>query len=126
MADKYTLPPYVLSRVRYYDGEFLKDEDFIDEQKYHMDRGRRHERLVHAPGVAEGLELSVVQDQGVYKLRVSAGTALDGLGRQILLGADLLIAPRPEWIGTLWLAIRFNEKEDRPAEANPTTGGVGG
>ena len=29
------------SRVRYFDGQFLGSQDFIDEQRYHIDRLRR-------------------------------------------------------------------------------------
>lgn len=127
MTEKYDLPPYVLSRVRYYDGEFLKDEDFIDDQKFHMDRHRRHERLMHVAGIAEGLDISVVPDATGTRLKVSAGTALDSLGRQILLSTDRLIDIKPEWTatsGSVWtMTIRFNEKEDHPSDANSTVQG---
>jgi endosialidase-like protein len=120
MADKYDLPNYVLSRVRYYDGQFLKDEDFIDEQKYHVDRRRRQQRLLHVAGVAEGLLVSAA---GPATVKVTAGTAVDSLGRQILLDADRALAIDPTWSGTLALTVRFREKEDRPADSNSSVPG---
>jgi hypothetical protein len=38
MATDYTLPPVAEKRTRFFDGQFLVDQDFVDEQKYHLDR----------------------------------------------------------------------------------------
>ena len=62
-------------RLRYFNGQFLQQEDFADEQTYHLDRQRRHNRDLHTPGIAEGLEGRVeIRDgrihvhQGIGKL----------------------------------------------------------
>ena len=55
MAADYTLPPVAEKRTRFFDGQFLTDQDFVDEQKYHLDRQRRHQRLLHVSGICEGL-----------------------------------------------------------------------
>jgi hypothetical protein len=122
-TDKYKQPPYVLSRVRYYDGEFLKDDDFIDEQKYHIDRRQRHERLLHTVGIAEGLEINAEQNAGKYRLWVAPGTAVDALGRQILLESTQFIPVDPSWVGTLTVAVRFQESEKDLREAGGSSGG---
>jgi hypothetical protein len=57
MAD-YTQPDYVTKRLRYYYGQFLEDQDFVDEQLYHLDRERRLARSFHSPGVVEGLQIT--------------------------------------------------------------------
>lgn len=114
MAD-YTLPQYVTSRVRYYDGEYLKDDEFIDEQKYHIDRRQRHDRLLHVAGVCEGLLPSKVDAKS---LKVSAGTAIDDLGQTILVNADQTILVPSDQNGALNIVITFVEKEDRPADVN--------
>ena len=44
MAD-YVLPDVVEKRVRFFDGQFLQDQDFIDEQNYQLDREHRHDAL---------------------------------------------------------------------------------
>lgn len=106
-TDRYAQPAYVLSRVRYFDGQFLKDEDFIDEQKFHIDRIQRHERLLHAPGVTAGLELTLA-DAG-RTVKIAPGSAVDGEGRQILLPAEQSIAVDATWRGTMFVEIAYSE-----------------
>src|SRR5262245_26428702 len=114
MADKYEIPPYVTSRVRYYDGEYLKDDEFIDEQKYHIDRRQRHDRLLHVAGVCEGLVPSVGDSKTI---KITAGTAIDDQGHTILLDTDQTITLKSE-TGQLNIVITFAEQEDRPADGN--------
>lgn len=117
--DKYTLPPYVLSRVRYYDGAFLLDDEFIDEQKYHIDRRQRHDRLLHLSGVCEGLVPSILNATTIV---VTAGTAIDDQGQQILVDADRSLAVAPGTSGQLYIELLFNEVEALPA--TQTSGGA--
>jgi hypothetical protein len=81
MAD-YVLPSVVEKRVRYFDGQFLQDQDFIDEQDYQLDREHRHNRLLHGPGITEGL---LVTSSGPNQVTVSAGSAIDSDGRPLVL-----------------------------------------
>jgi hypothetical protein len=81
MAD-YVLPSAVEKRVRYFDGQFLQDQDFIDEQDYQIDREHRHNRLLHGPGIAEGL---TVTPTAPNQVTVAPGTALDSDGNQLVL-----------------------------------------
>jgi|GEM_PF-1234427 len=85
MAD-YTMPDTVEKRLRYFDGQFLRDQDFIDEQNYHLDRQQRHNRLLHAPGIVSGLEVTVKPETG--EVTIAPGTALDSAGRQIVLSKE--------------------------------------
>lgn len=70
------------SRVRYFDGQFLGSQDFIDEQRYHIDRVRRLTALLRVRGVSEGLG---VTSPAVLKLKIDPGTAIDERGRQLVL-----------------------------------------
>ncbi len=81
MAD-YVLPAVAEKRVRYFDGQFLQDQDFIDEQDYQLDREHRVNRLLHGPGVAEGLG---VTSGAPNQVTVAAGTAIDANGWQLAL-----------------------------------------
>jgi hypothetical protein len=81
MAD-YTLPENVDRRLRFFDGQFLREQDFIDEQLYHLDRGHRAGRLLRTPGVLEGLAVDPVPNAS--RVQVGTGTAIDGLGRLIV------------------------------------------
>jgi hypothetical protein len=98
----------VTKRMNYFDRQFLRARDFQDEQAYHLDRNRRHLRLMHTPGWAEGLE--VTGNVGETTITVGTGTAIDPEGREIVLAeqrtVDLLAdATRME------LYILFGERE---------------
>jgi hypothetical protein len=99
MAANYVLPDVVEKRTRFFDGQFLQDQDFVDEQNYHVDRERRHNRLLHVSGVAEGL---TVASSAANQVTVSPGTAIDSDGRQLAL-ADAATVDLP--------AERFNDKQ---------------
>ena len=75
-------------RLRYFNSQFLEADDFIDEQAYHIDRQRRHNRTLHTPGIAEGLEVTAAT--GATQATVATGTAVDELGRQIILTSEEL------------------------------------
>jgi hypothetical protein len=87
MAD-YTQPPAVTRRVRFFDGQFLQDQDFIDEQKYHLDRERRIGKVLHITGIVEGL---TVASRQANQVTVTAGTAIDRDGRQLVLPQDRVV-----------------------------------
>jgi hypothetical protein len=87
MAD-YTQPTAVFKRVRFFDGQFLQDQDFIDEQKYHLDRERRVSTMLGIAGVLRGLAVSGVTGTP-YAVRVGQGIAVDDEGRQLVLADDV-------------------------------------
>ena len=60
MAAGYEQPKDVVKRVRFFDGQYLQDQDFVDEQHYHIDRQRRHNRTLHVGGIADGLGVTSV------------------------------------------------------------------
>src|SRR5262245_42736196 len=93
MAANYELVGDVEKRVRFFDGQFLQDQDFVDEQKYHVDRVRRHNRLLHVAGVAEGLAVAAA---GANSVTVAPGTASDADGRQLALAAHAQVDLPPE------------------------------
>mgnify|MGYP000459921497 CR=1 FL=1 len=59
-------------RVRYYSGQFLSTQDFVDEQRYILDRLRRALDGITAHGVAKGLAASSPANG---KLRPTPGSA---------------------------------------------------
>jgi hypothetical protein len=106
------------SRLRYFDGQFLGSQDFIDEQRYHVDRLRRHTRLLRIRGVADGLGVAAI---AVLKVRVEAGTAIDDNGRQVVLLAarDFALPADLARPGQYLLSVAYGEHGDR------TLGGSG-
>ncbi|WP_437295412.1 tail fiber domain-containing protein [Sorangium sp. So ce426] len=109
MTDDHRLPDIVLSRVRYFDGQYLKDKDFIEEQHFHADRRHRHERLLHVAGILEGLNVTV--NAGV--LTVSPGAAVDDTGQQILLETARTVNVTPTGNGVWRLRMLFDELGDQ-------------
>ncbi|MEZ0471118.1 hypothetical protein [Luteimonas salinilitoris] len=114
-ADK-RRPVYVTSRLRYFDGEFLKTEDFVDEQNYHVDRQTRHEARLHAPGVLEGLRVWQTADQmSSLSVTVGIGSALDTEGNQILINRPTEVVLDPvAGDGDYIVDIKFDEMTTDP------------
>ena len=77
-------------RVRYFDQQFLRVDDFNAEQTYHRDMRRRHNRMLHTPGIADGLLLAA-DGTGVRVLpgsAIAAGTDANGGGAEIVLATE--------------------------------------
>lgn len=47
-----------VKRLNYFNGQFLKEKDFQEEQSYHRENQRLHNKNLHSWGIVEGLELS--------------------------------------------------------------------
>ncbi len=78
------------NRVNYYERQFLRAQDFRDEQAYHVAMRRRHAIAHHIWGIARGLELLVEPEGGIF---VQPGVAIDGYGRELLLPERRAISP---------------------------------
>jgi hypothetical protein len=112
-------------RLRYFDQQFLRVDDFVDEQTYHRDMRRRHNRMLHTPGICEGLKLTA---DGTA-VRVSPGAAVapgaheDGGGAEIVLdeevSLDLSSLPAD---APVYVAIRYAEEESRELNDAGVTG----
>lgn len=75
-----------IERLNYYQLQFLGADDFKAEQLYHRDMRRRHNLGPHTWGIVSGLELTEVQRDGL-EVFVAPGYAVDGFGREIVVGA---------------------------------------
>lgn len=80
-----------IARVRYFDGQFLRPQDFTDEQAYHVAMRRRHNIGGHTWGIVYGLRLSAVGGP----LVVEPGLAVDGYGREIAVLRRLPVPALP-------------------------------
>jgi len=72
-----------LERLNYFNGQRLQAADFKLEQEYHMRVRRWLNRSLYTPGIASGLE--VYKIEGVPKVKILPGLAIDHLGREIIL-----------------------------------------
>ena len=107
-----------MKRLRYFDEQFLHAVDFNDAEDYHITMRRQHNRLLHTPGVCEGLVVTAVSATAVS---VAPGTAIDASGRDIVLED-----PRTVDLGALgpgagaYIVIAYAEKPTDPSDETGT------
>ena len=75
------------TRLRWFTGRFITARDLTDEQEYHLDRHRLHNRLLHGWGTVCGLGVHPHDraDCAHEWVWVDAGIAIDCHGREIIL-----------------------------------------
>jgi len=76
----------LVKRLNYFKHQFLQEQDFKDEQSYHVSMRRLHTRLFHSWGVADGL---VVRKKNEREITIEPGIAIDGAGREIVLSEQV-------------------------------------
>ena len=87
-----------LERVRYWQGQMLKSQDFLDIEAAEAQRRWWHNRALHnAYGVAEGLTCSLLPSKSPKVVSVSPGVAYDVFGRELIL-ENTLTVPLPSEI----------------------------
>ena len=85
--------PTAHCRNNYFTGKLLTARDFKDEQRYFLDKARRHNLTLHGWGIVCGLEVRPHPNCPDKRLIVTPGVAVDACGREIILaGRDLMIA----------------------------------
>jgi hypothetical protein len=107
----------IIKRMNYFDRQFLRAADFRVEQSYHLDRHRRHNRLLHTPGLGGPNDLRVTGKIGQAHVTVSGGTAIDDEGREIVVPASqppVPLSPIPE-AGTYAMYVELIEKPTDPS-----------
>ena len=70
-----------IARVQYFEKQFLRTADFIDEQSYHLAMRRRHNIAHHTWGIVRGLVIQLEESGPV----VLPGIAIDIFGRELVL-----------------------------------------
>ena len=101
------------SRVNYFDRQYIRLSELIDEQAYHQQLHRRHNLSHHSWGIVVGLDLVLQENQPV----VLPGLAVDGYGRELLLlerkpfGRDIFDRLATNRID-LWLEYRVEQTDD--------------
>src|SRR6186997_2009960 len=75
------------TRLRWFTGRFITARDLTDEQEYHLERHRLHNRLLHGWGTVCGLAVHPHDraDCAHEWVSVDPGIAIDCRGREIVL-----------------------------------------
>jgi hypothetical protein len=87
-----------IERPSYFEGQILAARDLTSAVDYARGQRQRHNRLLHRWGIASGLALEKTDARtsaGVafVEITVSAGVAVDGAGREVVLGDARRLAP---------------------------------
>lgn len=106
-----------IKRLNYFDHQFLREKDFNDEQAYHLRLQRDHARLMHTPGIAEGLEVPD-PPTGSKTVTVRKGIAYDREGRRLVLAEDteIELGHLGETATAVYLAIAYDETPTDPSD----------
>ena len=97
-------------RVDYPFGMLLSPAEFFQEQLYFVERNRLHHRLLHGYGTVCGLKVTVKGDD---EIRVSAGLAIDVLGKLIRVENEKCASLK------LWLKEHSDEFSDTSPPVSP-------
>lgn len=101
-----------LVRPRYRENQPLSADDLDTEQAYLIATRRRHDVTAHTPGVAHGLTLSCL----VTGCVITAGLAVDGLGRAVVLADTVLLRWSDLPAGAAALDLFLSYREDVAAD----------
>jgi hypothetical protein len=73
-------------RINFFKGFLTTEKDWNDAERYHIDKRRLHNRLLHSPGVVYGYQgdLKVTaRARGDLAVEVQPGYAIDGMGNDL-------------------------------------------
>lgn len=100
-------------RLHYFNTQFLEEQDFNDEQNYHVDMRRRHNQALHTWGVADGgLLVTRADDQ---KVSIGAGMAIDQAGHEIVVLAPIAYPLETSVLNPnvdVYVTIQYHEEKD--------------
>jgi hypothetical protein len=77
-----------IARPSFYEGQVLRAADLDLGQEYARGIMARHERYLHTPGIATGLELKLDKSTGAAVVKMAPGMAIDATGRQIVVDRE--------------------------------------
>ena len=76
-----------LERVRYFPGQLITADDMLQEQKYLIEKQRRHNRFIHGWGIVCGLTVKAAPtSQSPWNIVICPGYALGPGGDEIFVG----------------------------------------
>lgn len=75
-------------RINFFKGFLTTEKDWNDAERYHIDKRRLHNRMMHSPGIVYGYagDLRVTaRSRGDLSVEVQPGYAIDGMGNDLLV-----------------------------------------
>lgn len=80
--------PNGFKRINFFKGFLTTEKDWNDAERYHIDKRRLHNRMMHAPGVVYGYQGDLrvtARSRGDLGVEVQAGYAIDGAGNDLVI-----------------------------------------
>ena len=102
-----------LKRPHFFAGQLLDAATLQDEQDYHREKLRRHNRILHGFGIVSGLGVHVEPTSGGGRIIVDPGYAIDCHGEEIAVCAGAALAP-PSIANEAFVSLRFWEHPCSP------------
>ncbi len=97
-------------RLNYFNHQFLEEQDFRDEQQYHLSMRRHHHRSLHQWGITDGLQLS---KSGTREITVEPGAALDREGRELIVEHRFTRELKSENRPQIHVVLKYEERFDK-------------
>lgn len=75
-------------RINFFKGFLTTEKDWNDAERYHIDKRRLHNRMLHSPGIVYGyaMDLKVnARARGDLSVEVQPGYAIDGMGNDLMV-----------------------------------------
>ena len=75
-------------RINFFKGFLTTEKDWNDAERYHIDKRRLHNRMLHSPGIVFGYsgDLRVTaRARGDLSVEVQPGYAIDGMGNDLMI-----------------------------------------
>ncbi|HZJ66455.1 MAG TPA: hypothetical protein VFD36_23270 [Kofleriaceae bacterium] len=75
-------------RINFFKGFLTTEKDWNDAERYHIDKRRLHNRMLHSPGIVNGYagDLRVTaRARGDLSVEVQPGYAIDGMGNDLMI-----------------------------------------
>jgi hypothetical protein len=75
-------------RINFFKGFLTTEKDWNDAERYHIDKRRLHNRMLHSPGIVYGYagDLKVnARARGDLSVEVQPGYAMDGMGNDLMI-----------------------------------------
>src|SRR5438874_3552 len=112
-----------MTRVRFFEGQLLTAKDLADEQEYHLEKRRLHNRKLHGTGIVDGLEVAV--ENGIAPtIAVSPGLAIDRRGNEILVERLTRSEIGLRTDDTCFVSIEYTETPSDPVPGASAVGDV--
>jgi hypothetical protein len=109
-----------IKRPHYFNSQLLAENDFNDEQAYHLASRRRNNRVSRTSGVADGLAVTRISS---HQVQVAPGMAIDKDGREIVLDAPVTYTVASQASGgSVYLTIAYQDVSDPADESHDQPG----